>query len=36
MFYNVLRSYGFRVHVARNIYDHALTLVKAVPMSLEA
>jgi len=30
MFYNVLRSYGFRAHVARNIYDLALALVKAV------
>jgi putative transposase len=29
MFYNVLRGYGFRAHVARNIYDHALALVKA-------
>jgi len=30
MFYNTLRSYGFRAHVARNIYDQALALVKAV------
>jgi putative transposase len=30
MFYNILRSYGFRAHVAKNIYDHALALVKAV------
>jgi putative transposase len=29
MFYNVLRGYGFRAHVARNIYDQALALVKA-------
>jgi len=29
MFYNVLRGYGFRSHVARNIYEYALTLVKA-------
>jgi putative transposase len=29
MFYNVLRSYGFRAHVARNIYEYALALVKA-------
>jgi putative transposase len=28
MFYNVLRSYGFRAHVARNIYEYALALVK--------
>jgi putative transposase len=30
MFYNILRSYSFRAHVAKNIYDHALALVKAV------
>ena len=29
MFYNALRSHGFRAHVARNIYDQALALVKA-------
>ncbi len=29
MFYNVLKGYGFRAHVARNIYDQALALVKA-------
>jgi len=29
MFYNVLKSYGFRAHVARNIYEYALALVKA-------
>jgi len=29
LFYNMLRSYGFRAHVARNIYDYALALVKA-------
>jgi putative transposase len=28
MFYNVLRSYGFRAHVSRNIYEYALALVK--------
>jgi putative transposase len=33
MFYNVLRSYGFRAHVARNIYEYALALVKAVKKS---
>jgi putative transposase len=33
MFYNVLRSYGFRAHVARNIYEYALALVKAVKES---
>jgi len=30
MFYQMLRSYGFRAHVARNIYSNALALVKAV------
>jgi putative transposase len=30
LFYSVLRGYGFRAHVARNIYDYALSLVKAV------
>jgi putative transposase len=30
MFYNALGSYGFRAHVARNIYEYALALVKAV------
>jgi putative transposase len=30
MFYSVLRSHGFRAHVARNIYEYALALVKAV------
>jgi putative transposase len=30
MFYSILRSYGFRAHVARNIYDYALALVRAV------
>jgi putative transposase len=30
MFYNVLRGYDFRAHVARNIYEYALALVKAV------
>jgi putative transposase len=29
LFYQVLRNYGFRAHVARNIYDYALALVKA-------
>jgi len=29
MFYNILRSHGFRAHVARNIYSHALTLVES-------
>jgi putative transposase len=29
LFYQLLRGYGFRVHVARNIYDYALALVKA-------
>jgi len=33
MFYNVLRSHGFRAHVARNIYDQALALVKATRKS---
>jgi putative transposase len=33
MFYNVLRSYGFRAHVARNIYEYTLALVKAVKES---
>jgi putative transposase len=30
MFYQMLRGYGFRAHVARNIYEYALALVKAV------
>jgi len=29
LFYPVLRSYGFRAHVARNIYSTALALVKS-------
>jgi len=29
LFYQLLRSYGFRAHVARNIYDYVLALVKA-------
>jgi putative transposase len=29
MFYTMLRSYGLRAHVAKNIYDQALALVKA-------
>ncbi|MEM1653227.1 MAG: RNA-guided endonuclease TnpB family protein [Ignisphaera sp.] len=29
MFYPVLREYGFRAHVARNIYSYALALVKS-------
>ena len=29
MFYQMLRSYGFRAHVARNIYEYTLALVKA-------
>jgi putative transposase len=29
LFYNILRNYGFRAHVVRNIYDYALALVKA-------
>ncbi|MFZ8783521.1 MAG: RNA-guided endonuclease TnpB family protein, partial [Desulfurococcaceae archaeon] len=33
MLYNVLKSYGFRAHVARNIYDQALALVKATKMN---
>jgi len=33
VFYNVLRSYGFRAHVARNIYEYALALIKAVRKS---
>ncbi|MFZ8783680.1 MAG: RNA-guided endonuclease TnpB family protein, partial [Desulfurococcaceae archaeon] len=33
MFYSILRSYGFRAHVARNIYECALALVKAVKES---
>jgi putative transposase len=33
LFYSVLRGYGFRAHVARNIYDYALALVKAVKKS---
>jgi len=30
LFYNILRSCGFRAHVARNIYSYALALVEAV------
>jgi len=30
MFYQMLKSYGFRAHVARNIYGCALALVKSV------
>jgi putative transposase len=33
MFYQMLRSYGFRAHVARNIYEYTLALVKAVKES---
>ncbi len=33
LFYSMLRGYGFRAHVARNIYDTALTLVKSVKTS---
>ena len=29
MFYAMLRGYGLRAHVARNVYDQALALVKA-------
>ncbi|MEM0027058.1 MAG: RNA-guided endonuclease TnpB family protein [Ignisphaera sp.] len=29
MFYPMLREYGFRAHVARNIYSYALALVKS-------
>jgi len=29
MFYVLLRGYGLRAHVARNIYEQALALVKA-------
>ncbi len=29
LFYSMLRSYGFRAHVARNIYSTALALVKS-------
>lgn len=29
LFYPLLRSYGFRAHVTRNIYDYALALVKS-------
>ena len=29
LFYPVLRQYGFRAHVARNIYDNALAIVKS-------
>jgi len=29
MFYNMLRSYGFRAHVARNIYNTAIALVES-------
>lgn len=28
-FYPMLREYGFRTHVARNIYDQALAVVKS-------
>ncbi len=30
LFYSILRSYGFRAHVARNIYSNALAVVEAV------
>jgi putative transposase len=30
MFYPLLRSYGFRAHVARNMYNYALALVELV------
>jgi len=30
MFYEMLRVYGFRAHVARNIYNTAIALVKSV------
>jgi len=33
MFYQMLRSYGFRAHVAKNIHEYALALVKAVKES---
>ncbi|MFP3302106.1 MAG: RNA-guided endonuclease TnpB family protein [Caldivirga sp.] len=33
LFYQLLRGYGFRAHVVRNIYDYALALVKAVKKS---
>jgi len=29
MLYVLLRGYGLRAHVARNVYEHALALVKA-------
>jgi putative transposase len=29
LFYPMLRGYGFRAHVARNIYDQALAIVKS-------
>jgi len=29
MFYAMLRSYGLRAHVAKNVYEQALALVKA-------
>jgi hypothetical protein len=29
MFYVLLRGYGLRAHVARNVYEQALALVKA-------
>ena len=29
LFYPMLRQYGFRAHVARNIYDNALAIVKS-------
>ena len=33
LFYQMLRGFGFRAHVARNIYDYALALVKATRSS---
>ena len=33
LFYSILRSYGFRAHVTRNIYNYALALVEAVKKS---
>jgi putative transposase len=29
LFYPMLRAYGFRAHVARNIYDQALAIIKS-------
>jgi len=29
MLYNMLRSYGFRAHVAKNIYSTAIALVES-------